>query len=358
MLAFQINGQAQSYIETDSSKSTGGKILFSTERDNNAFIKLKLKTGTVTYTPEQLTGYGVIGKSSYVAKTILVNGTERKVFLNKRVNGTLSLYSYRSRDFDAFFLEAKDKNLIPLLDDGQEGYRTLLSSYLDSCAHAARNVKWVRYRPSSLTRLLTQFNSCSSKPFPRLKLGAVVGYGTSNVFMGPDYFGPISSYNWKTDYSSFVVGVTGDFPINSGYVSLHTDVLLSRSQFNTVSQSGAVVTDIVYNSSSIDVPVLVRYRLPTPGWRPFVNAGLQASFNLNTKGNIYTSTFDQDVVTTSTTEVKILPGLTWGVAAGLGIEYDLLSRNAVFVELRLARAYGGSDSLQKDQVLILTGFTF
>lgn len=346
---------AQNYIETDSSTTTGLKVLFGSERDNNHFINVKTKWGSQRYTPQQLAGYGNLPDLAYVARTILVNGEERRVFLNKRVKGATALYSYSAYDFSAFYLESKRTGFIQL---SKETYKATLAQHMDSCVSAAKKVNLARFRPSSLTRLVSQYNTCSSKPFPHWKLGIIAGYGKSSLSQGSNYLGDINSYGWKTDYPAYMFGLTGDFPINNSYFSIHADVLFSRNQFSSTMASGAEITDIVFNSSAIDIPVLLRYRFTVPQWRPFINAGVMATYNFNTKANVYTSTLDQDVITTSMGEAQIVSDKAWGISVGAGIEIDLFTRSSAFVEVRSAMVYGGTKSLQKDQLMILTGFTF
>lgn len=356
-----VNANAQFYIATDSSMVTGVKLIMSSERDNCEFIRVRSKNGVVkTYTPLQLTGYGNTPKVNYVSKTIYLQEFKRDVFLNQRVNGPLTLYSYNSRAVNCFFLETKEGKMIPLFHSDSTDFRALLREQMSSCAAMERKIGLVRFQKSSMTRLVNDFNTCSKRSFPYPKWGPVIGYGLHTLSKPTNYYGAITVYNWSADYSGFVVGIGGDYPLSSGNLSIHADILLSSHRVSSTSQELAVTTDLVYNAMALDVPVMLRYRVPISRWRPFVNAGALASMSMETNGLVYTATRDQNNVLTTTggKDEKLVNNFMYGFAAGGGIELDLGKRNSVWFELRTNNLVGGQDSLQKNQLLLLTGYTF
>lgn len=356
-----LDAHAQYYIATDSSITTGVKVLMSTERDNCELIRVRGKNGVVrTYTPLQLTEYGHRRKIKYVSKTINVYGYERRVFLNERVKGPMTLYSYNSRAANCFFLETKDGAMIPVFNDDSTDYKAVLRETMSSCAAMERKIGLVRFQKSSMARLVKDFNNCSQRPLPFPKWGPVIGYGLNTLSKPSNYYGAITVSNWSANYTGFVVGVGGDYPISSGDLSIHADILLSSHRFSSTSQELAVTTDVVYNAMALDVPLMLRYRLPLSRWRPFVNAGPLASLSLQTNGLVYTATLDQNNILTTTggSDEKLVSSFMYGFAAGGGIELDLGKRNSVWFEVRTNSLVAGQDSLQKNQLLLLTGYTF
>jgi hypothetical protein len=352
---------AQYYITTDSSMVTGVKLIMSSERDNCESIRVRSKNGVVrTYTPLQLTGYGNAPKVNYVSRTIYLQEFKRDVFLNQRVKGPLTLYSYNSRAVNCFFLETQEGKMIPLFHSDSTDFRALLREHMSSCAAMERKIGLVRFQKSSMTRLVKDFNQCAKRPFPHAKWGPVVGYGLNTLSKPSNYYGAITVYDWSADYSGFVVGVGGDYPISSGDLSIHADILLSSHRVSSTSQELAVTTDLVYNSMAIDFPLMLRYRVPISGWRPFLNAGPLVSLSMETTGTVFTATRDQNniITTTGGTREKVVSGFLYGFAAGAGLEMDLGRRNSVWVEVRTNSLAGGQDSLQKNQLQFLTGYTF
>jgi hypothetical protein len=347
------------YIATDSSQFIGIKLMDASVKDNCQFIKVKSKEVVITYMPDDLLEYGFKDGTTYVSKTISVNGTERRVFLKRLVKDKTALYYYSSSDFEAYYLETEDSILIELSKKETPDYKNTLITYMRNCPDMTNSIKLVRYEKSHLSRLVSIYNTCSPKPFPYRKFGLIVGYGQTGLSVPEKYAGDISQPGWTDSNKGFVVGLTADIPINASNFSINTSVLVSKNGYSYNEKNQQVETDILINFTSIDVPVLVRYTVPSMKLRPFVNGGGVFSYHMNNTSNIYQATVNQDVITINEiSSHKLVSDEQFGFSIGGGVQKNINYKNTISVELRYSKLYANSDSLNKSQLAVFTVFTF
>lgn len=72
----------------------------------------------IEYNPQQVSRYGFKEGSEYIARGITIQGNKKRVFLEQLVKGDLSLYHYREKGLETFFLE-KDSTLFVELPKGK-----------------------------------------------------------------------------------------------------------------------------------------------------------------------------------------------------------------------------------------------
>lgn len=351
----------QAYISTESYRSAGVKVVEGTARDNCSFIKVKdRKAGTVTtYFPTDLDEYGLKDGVVYISRTINVNGENRRVFLKRLVEHGVSLYYYTSKDHRAFYLESGDTTLIELTNNGERYYKAILSDKMADCAPSKGNVRVVQYKQNSLKRLVSNYNTCSSKPLPYKKIGVVAGFELTGITTPSRYTGELEGNFDFGNHKGAVVGVSFDAPIDGGYFSAHGDVLLSKSGYSIHHRNKDVDTDVVINFTSLDLPLQVRYTIPTRKVQPFVNMGGVVSLRMKNTSAVYRATVGPDAIyIDEVSRNTLISNSSLGFATGAGIQFKVNLRNTVSLELRFVKTYNESDFLSVKKLGFLTSFTF
>ncbi|MEM9986044.1 MAG: hypothetical protein AAF804_13210, partial [Bacteroidota bacterium] len=209
------------YIVRDSVPILGVTLVKGSAIENAQFLRVKVKDGEVSNTPDQLVEYGFSNGQVYVSRTISVSGEMKRVFLERLAVGQLNLYFYVEERFRTFFVEKSDSILVEL---SRSDYRQKLTEITSDFDWAAGQPKLTRYTKESLRKFITQYNHQDNSPLPFPKLGVVAGYSirslrtssnTSRAFLQDLVFPRTSLLS---------VGVIADLPIGMTHTSLVTGV--------------------------------------------------------------------------------------------------------------------------------------
>ncbi|MEL7146554.1 MAG: outer membrane beta-barrel protein [Bacteroidota bacterium] len=348
--------QKSDYIATDSTLRSGINLINSIPKDNARFIRLKKKDGNVTYNPNQLSEYGFRNGTVYVSKSIPVSGRSKQVFLERIASGKINLYYYRANGIRTFFLE-RDSTIFTEVEKGEE-FRKVIAQYTNDLEWTADQVRLTKYNRKSLAKLIALYNKGLDKPMPFIRVGLIAGLN-STYLKTPS---GISIERWKdvsfSPGSSFTFGIFGDLPIDMSNFSFNIGLHYAKSGFSSTLSDAQSDVDVIINYTSLSVPILVRYTLPNPGWRPFINAGGIYSHLLRNESIIYEFNFDQNTITTTKEATQLLNNHRPGLAIGLGIQRQLQRRKTTSVEFRLNHLPGNDNTLHQQHLEILTSFSF
>lgn len=349
--------QKSGYITTDSSLTSGGKLIQGSPRNNAQFIHLKRGNGALKYSPEQLTEYGLNNGTVYKSKNISVSGNNKKVFLERLEHGKISLYYYTEKGFNTYFLERDNTVFVEINKD--DDFRKIISKNTSDFIWKAEQVQLVNYNRKSLSKLISLYNNGHNKPLPFPRFGISGGYSSTSL-------GVPSTISYEqlnrisfTPGSSVSFGFFGDLPIEMSNYSLNVGVNFSKSGFSVSSGSPQSDVDVVANITSVNIPFLLRYTIPTLVWRPFINAGGIYSYHLKNESKIYESSIDQNVITINEVlQYSLISEGMFGFSYGLGLQRNLNYRKIVSAELRFNQLYGKETTLNKSQLEIFTSFSF
>jgi hypothetical protein len=81
------------------------KVIVRTPSNNAQFIDVATKGDTIRYTAHDIVEYGSRYGKIYVSKEINIDGTNKRVFLDRLVMGDVNLYLYKERNLETFFVE-------------------------------------------------------------------------------------------------------------------------------------------------------------------------------------------------------------------------------------------------------------
>jgi hypothetical protein len=141
--------------------------------------------------------------------------------------------------------------------------------------------------------------------------------------------------------------------------SLNAGVNFSKNGFVANSTTSQSDMDVVVNITSLNLPVLLRYTLPTLVWRPFINAGGIYSYHLKYKQEIYESTFNQDeiIIHEVRYESHTSEGMP-GYSLGIGLQRNMNYRQITSIELRYNQLPGNENKFNMSPLEVLVSFTF
>jgi len=348
VIPFCIYGQ-NTCIFKDSTSSVGDKIMDNGDLLNARFCTVESINGIIQYTPYEVKEYRLKDGRVYVSKTIFVEDSLRKVFMQRLVLGKLSLYYYRGKSIKTFYWEKDSTKFYELpkyhKNQPEMNFRNDLEYLTGDCENMKNATRLVSYNIKSLTKFVTNYNDCVLKPFQYFKYGLLLGYGLNKLETSSSFNLNSTNYIYFTYEGVLLPGIFIDYPIEMSNFSFHSDLYFSKNAYSYIFNYTDIDlkqknTAFVANTTSINIPVLIRYTFPTMNVRPFLNAGLIYTYNFKNSTSICTSTIYPTYIETS--EYDNTPHISKneiGISAGAGIEYVVKNKHSVFFELRYNKLY-------------------
>lgn len=345
------------YIVTDSSLTSGIKLIGGTSIDNHQFIRLKNENEEIKYYPEQLLEYGLRNGTVYKSKSISVSGQKKQVFLERLEYGKINLYYYTEEGLNTYFLERDSTVFIEIKKD--DDFRKTIAEQTSDFDWKASQSQFVKYNRMSLSKFVSLYNNNLNKPFPFPRFGILAGFNSTSLTIPSNIPTELLEGISFTPSSTITLGVFADLPIDLSDFSVNLGVNFLKSGFSANSRSPQSDVDVVINYTSLSFPFLIRYTLPRLGWRPFINAGGLYSYHFRNEGIIYESLTDQNVVTISDMQREtLIADSMLGYSFGLGLQRNLDYRKIAALEFRFNQLYGNENTLTMSHFEILTSFSF
>lgn len=362
---FSVMARGQSdYYSTDSITYVGVNVLGGTGYSNARICEVQEKDNKVVrYSPSQITGYGFSDGRTFISKAILLNGTLQQVFLQRLVNGKVTLYYYRGRATKTFYIEKNNSTLTAIPKRNREypdsNFHTFLLGMTTNCPIVANGAKLARYNKRSMQKFFTAYNTCESITFPFFKYGVYFECGftklTQDIVID---LGSFQAKKFTTDHDlSFAIFC--DMPIMQSNFSLHPEFYYQKNGFSGNFENNSLLLNCVINIKSVNIPVLLRYTHPGPHYDLFGDAGLLYSHNFSTNSVLYQTEFNGNII--NITEIKGVPLISseqYGYVAGIGLRYKTGLKRSLFAELRYNNVYGSRETLGNFKVQLLTGISF
>lgn len=351
------------YFSTDSIKSVGVKLVNGGSIDNSSFCQVKTGDSVFKYSPDLVKEYGFSGGRVYISKPIMCSDSVRNVFMERLVKGKTSLFFYKGRDFSSFYLQKDSSALISLPKSlsTRNDYNSRLTDLTSECQKVADASKLVAYRKKSMSEFISRYNRCESMPFPVIRYGLFVGMIQSGIILKrsiSDEF--MNKFTFRADKSLYY-GLFMDVPIQATDFSAYIGLGFYQSSFSSNYSSVAEESDILIQQSTIKIPVLLTYTLPSIKFRPYINLGINYSNNIRNNCTIYNAVItDNTVQFESPIKDHLFPNNQLGYAAGLGVKFHQSYRRIIFVEIRYNMDFPVDHTfmLKKSAVEFIGGINF
>jgi hypothetical protein len=318
------------------------------------------------YSPYEVTEYGFKDGRVYIARDIQSKDTVKRVFLERLVNGKLTLFLYKGFDYKEFYLEKDSGVLIPLIRGGKNNnepdYRETLGKCTGDCAALQEDLNLVIYNDKSLISFTEAYNKCESGKLPYIKYGVMFGYVSTSLlvssgvryeFLKGSQIGSDGSLNL-----SFFI----DYPIGRKGFSFHPEIQYIRNNFDYY-RYNVNQTWLVINTSCINFPLMFRYTLPVASSKvaPYINAGCQASFLLKNDCHVLEdSMVGSIIVAEDLYKAELLAPFYVGYVTGAGLQFNIHHRINFFAEFRYSKSYAALEPtlMDKGEYFLLTGISF
>jgi len=181
-----------------------------------------------------------------------------------------------------------------------------------------------------------------------------------------DFFDNVNNGNFVLTSSThrYIVGPTVELHLPGGF-GIEVDALYRRLNYN----SSFSLTDIFTNNRTTgnawEFPLLVKYRIPSPVIRPFVDAGVAFDTLSGLKQTVVSTVApNRQTTTTTSTPSELSHNTTTGFVIGFGAEIKaiLLHISPEFRYTRWGSSHfkipNGASLFNQNQAEFLVGFTF
>jgi len=353
------------YFITDTSTSFGMHLVDAGRIYNGQFVHVSVKDTILRYTPLHVKEYGFKDGRVWVRKPITLTDTTNQAFLQRLVNGKISLYYFETETSKSYYLEKENR---PMVQQPIPGASQQISELPESIANLTSDcegfnemAKDANYQIHSFTKLIKRYNLCQIKPFPHFRYGIHSGIGLHKI--NPSVR-ELKDFPLPFDFtyeSGWILGAFIDFPLLSSQFSIDLNVQYEDLHYVKTSHTDHDDYDMIVNSSALQFPATIRYTFPFRKLRPLLEAGGVVTYHPDHEITIYHS-----ILTDSIVEIQhvLSPGwiseLTAGFVVGLGFEYAMNLKHSFFLETRYMNQYllNGAPETTNENIQICLGYNF
>jgi hypothetical protein len=327
---------AQKGYYSSAERVVAGVEIINTGINNTYYCSLKEEDEVYKFSPYDIYEYGIKSGHIYKAFDVIIDGVKERYFLRHIVEGEIDLYHLKLKGgVSKFYLMTGDSNTLAEVNSSRDEARTMVSTFVDDCAAAAQNLKHLRPRKHSLTRYFKNLNSCSGQLFPTTQFGFRGGY-TATQFFPWDKFGLYSTANYKSDVS-FLIGAFIDIPIRVSNISFAPEVYFKENHYSILFSRYNVDYDHNMEFSSVNIPLLFKYRFPLLKYIPFIQAGPVYSMLTKNESVLYKSEIIDNVIFMEFDKNPNFQDALLGFSIGGGVIYPVKGRLKLFGETRYSR---------------------
>jgi hypothetical protein len=258
--------------------------------------------------------------------------------------GKLTLFFIKNEG-KHFFIEKDSSFLIKL---PKSTYKDQFREITEDCPEVFDAANFVGYNKKSFIRFIDRYEKCKLRPFPHFRYGVRAGYEWAQIVDPPQ---SLEQFDFKYE-GAFTLGLFLDAPINVSDFSFNLGINYSRHGYSYSNLTQDADYDFVANLSSLKMPVLVRYSLPTNKYRFFIQSGGIVEYNFNKSAHLYQSAIRGNIITIDRQKVFEINDFRLGFSIGSGFEYKVTKRNSLFFEFSFNQLYG---DMKNSNILLTVG---
>lgn len=372
LFSFSLTAQdyRPGYIVKSKSDSISGFILYKAgNKEYYCSFKVSKKSEAVSFSPDNLLGYGFNEGGKYVSLVLPGSGSSGdKVFVRVLSEGPLTLYRYGK----SFFVKKDEILELPyptsqIVDPVEIGATTaqkrainnkmekkdkryvgVLNRLLADCRLKADEVP---YYEKELTAIVNKYNRCKGftqsnvklKPLSRLNVGFLGGYVTSALEVKESAVVPFSTSDVNFGRSKTVIGgISLDLSSPRLYDRLFLTIegWYSKSVFIGTDYEAGSLQDITIDVSSVRMFLGMRYNLLHESHTPYLKVGISGTItqDLNLKSTLETENPNGDVFYSDDLSGTYFEKKVRGYWFGIGYDQLVVGKMKAFAELRMERA--------------------
>jgi hypothetical protein len=343
------------YYSTKSTTFSGVKL--SDGGDLN-FKVCQLKGKDIHFTPEQIESYGFNDKRFFKAFTIDIKGRQERYFLQLLIQGKVNLYYVVAEGEKKYFLtdsiHTVPIEVPPLLKNDQP----FVGKMLADCPPSLKNIPFVRTRRNDLMRYIKDYNIFADRPFLRNRYGFQLGATTYNL--------TAVDYRWlypvpgNLNFMGYTFGAFADIPFSSINLSFHPEL-----NFEHFSTTKAFFSDddydLVLNSTSVSIPVYLRYTVLKNFLSPYFQAGPVYSRSIKNNRTLYQYDVVGNEIFTDLIDSRVLQNNMAGYSFGAGVISHYGSKYSWFAEANFSKMHNlktNTNIYQRYEIVFKIGMLF
>ncbi len=327
ILPFFAFAQKEGYLKTREIVYYGA--LFGLEKPDTASVVFQFNNGNKkTFTPEEALEFGLADGRKWVSRSL--DGKQQ--FFEEMETGKATLL-FQKQSKDKSFLLEKEGKVISMTEenDSEDYYKDVLSTQLADCYLTEKTIKLAKYKAANLKYFVSQFNDCLHKPFPKFRIGPVVGVRIYENVIKSKFFPDEPEKMVTVSFGAIV-----EIPISyRPQILLVTQPMVAFHSFEaTNSNYSPEDATTSYNThylkhTDLDIPIMLKYRFANYKFSPYVQAGpaLQVglsteAYSISDKVKFQNGQFEliaEDIYVDS----GALANKYFGVAGGAGVEIPI-----------------------------------
>jgi hypothetical protein len=348
------------YILEDSSKTTGVTIVFGKETDNWKTCQVRTASGTKSYSPSELSGYGVPGYKTFVTRKVKIDGEICNAFLEQLVLGKTNLYFMRNQEKRLFFIEGGTGELV-LLDRRKdalksENYRNELLRFFNDDPEFRKYAPYYSFNKSSLSQLVNMYNMGQYRPNGLSRGGIVIHAGGETVFspvnIHPDLV-KIKMYNQM----NFFAGLFYETAAIGSNISLRPEFLLSHTVYGFNGVAPGTILDVTVKSTSVEIPCIIKFVMPGRHFRPFINGGGMIRIDFNDQRSAYYYQLNDGWARSQYLQNPHTTQMCYAITGGVGLQYFFNIHRSIDIELRLNGMMGNTSITSTHPVQLVASYS-
>lgn len=233
-----------------------------------------------TFSPSDAIEFGTEDKRKWVSRDF---GGE-KLFFEELEKGKVNLLMLQEKGRKSYFIEKAGQVMAMSAQKSDTAfYKDILLSELSDCYLTEKSIELARYKTANLKYFLSQYNDCLHKPFPKFRVGPLVGLRFYTNEITSKFF----PKGVPEEHLAPSLGAIIELPVSiKPQILLVTQPVIATYSFATFSTFYNVQTAVTSNTThylehvDLDLPVMLKYRTSYYRASPFIQLGLayQLSF--------------------------------------------------------------------------------
>ena len=305
-------------------------------REQQYQIRVRMADGKLReFLPHEISGYRE-GRISYYSRTVEVNGEARQVLL-PRMYEVDSVFIYRfiqDNDKPKLYVQiGKDAPLIPFVDEENPArINPQLSAFLKSFpvseeSLVSKYLYAVKPTIGSFEKRHRVVRTGNHNYITRFRWGILAGASLSKA--------DVELFDYTNKMTGFG-GLFAEIPVYED-LSIRPEVAFMPYAYSSHQVINGGEKNGVYNRKDITGTFLFRYTLRSLSgkWLPFAQVGPEVNFALDKSMESASRMIDNEGFTIlEKLEHPQEKGATFGLSAGVGVEYVLNTRHSLFFDVR------------------------
>lgn len=324
----------------------------------NCFFRKDKNATTQEFDPNEIQGFKFDEGKFFLSKSIVLNGKEKRIFLEFLVNGEVDLFIYRNGRKRNYYVEDKKGKIYPLLNtevivqyeggsrlEDQEEFKTVLNNVFNDAPELSEKLEDTDLRLKILMDITEEYHNIVCDEYNCINyraevptnhyVGIITGVGYSELkTQNNPYFGYFDARNQDRN-PIIAVGVLYSKVNTFGFIeglNFNAQVDYQKARYS----SRVLALDV----NSLSIPLYFTYNISNGPLKPTIGFGVRNNFFIKNEASIIGGNFSSDVsrLEAGLNNVFRRSFYQVGLLTG-GLEYEL--RSNIFI-LNCGFEFGGN----------------